>query len=465
MSLREAYRTHTRAIIICAVALLVRLAFLAFSYHYQGEALLYASNEDALGYLRMGASLVAGDGFMLDGIHTAIRTPVYPLFIAVFILLKLPLISIAVAHAILGALSVWVVYHLGSRIFSAQAGTAAALLYALEPYMVAATMVATTEVLFGTLMLLSVWYLVSYMTDDDKKYARLFLALFFLGLAALTRPVALYLSLLYPIFVAYYEHRRAKNSIRAVGISLLTLCIFAATVFPWSLRQYLTFGSWKLSNIDTYMLYTRILPLAIAERDATDYVTAARTLMEEELPRNIPNYDPLSMEHTFAYDSYLQSYATQEIRKRPFSVIRFYVYSLGSALFGSGYDYILQDFGMRRDAARISYTDALIARDYGALTSRFLRPSVFELAVMGGVLFWLAVYFAGIHYAWVRRLRISLPYLVLLMLTAYFIFFSLGPQSHARYRLPSYPWLFLLASPSLALWYERFRTKIRICAE
>ena len=79
-------------IFVFCLALIVRLAGILFLVHrFGGDFYTEAGTIDTHSYLSMGKSLAEGHGFRFFGETSALRTPIYPLFLAGFFVLRLPM--------------------------------------------------------------------------------------------------------------------------------------------------------------------------------------------------------------------------------------------------------------------------------------------------------------------------------------------------------------------------------------
>ena len=448
-------RVYREETIIFFVSLLVNLIVTLVLWRVWGADLFLFSNEDSHDYLSIAGHLARGEGFLMYGNLSAVRTPLYPLFLFLILLIKIPLWSVAVLQGLISSFSAVIIYKTGRLIFSPRVGILASGLFILEPNSLLAANTITTETIFIFFsVLFAYFFCLFYFSDRSRK--TLFLSAVFLGLAVLARPVALFLPLLVLLFLFLGRLSFGRNFKTVFFSSLIFIFGFVLTIAPWSLRQYQVFGTSKLSNIDTFMLYAKVLPIVVSAERGVDYDSAGRFLLEVELPEKISGFDPRLMQDTFIYDDFLKKDALSRIKNNPLPVAKFYAYSLLPALFGGGYDYALSDFGLERFGSRPSFTSQLFSGDFRAFLKDFFKLDLFQLAVIAGALIWLFFYLALI-FGLIKSRRAGLPreaIIFIVLLAAYFIFFALGPQGHARYRLPAYPFLFLLISYGLTLLFS-----------
>ena len=198
------------------------------------------ASKDTPSYLAPAWEFAEGEEFALS----VRRTPVYPLFI--FAVLKLggyDLRTLALLQHLLGVATAGLTYLLGRLIYGRPAGLAAAILVALSGPLVVYERFVMTETLFTTLLVLAL--AATLLAARLPSRTRLLLAGLTLGLAILTRPLAQVLLPLLPLALllrAWYRgpalgRRAALGRIGwyALGLALVLL--------PWSVRNWLTYGS------------------------------------------------------------------------------------------------------------------------------------------------------------------------------------------------------------------------------
>lgn len=443
---------------LAAISFVIHLSASLFLYHRFGDNVLYFENEDAYSYVTVANSLVSGQGFSRDGMPSAIRTPGLPLLYAG--LMKLPgsfTWWVLLVQNILATATGVIIFYIGKENFSASAGLIAGYATVLEPYMMMTANLATTETLFNFILVICLGYFLRWLKNLDSYRPLLFSALS-AGVLILVRPVALYLPLVFLGLAAARLVSSRHNGKKIVLTLGLWVILCAGVVAPWSIRQYLVFGSARVTNIDAYMFYYKIAPLVVADQNKISYNSATK-ILDDRLRQTIPNFDPLILTNTFQYNNAMFKSARQIIFSKPSVIIKFYTLSLFPTLTGTGYEYMLEDiFNFKRSGARISYSDTLARRDWTALAKSFFRIDIFQIALFGGAALWLVIYLV-IGLALRRRVwwqRYGWATAVLLIFLAYFILFSLGPASHARYRMPTFPLWFLFLAASLDFLRARY---------
>jgi 4-amino-4-deoxy-L-arabinose transferase-like glycosyltransferase len=215
------------------VALAVRLAFV-LAY---GRTQIYNVGVGGVGfpfsdtffYSWVGAALSMGDGFTFLGHTTAHWPPGYPFLLAgVYKLFGPDTANALVANAVLGALTVPLVYLIGLRALGRPAAIAAASLLALMPGQILIADVALAES-FYTLQLVGFLALAISLERRPRTFVVLGVVA---GLAALTRGEGF----LFPLLVLGLWGARGamRRSLRDTAIVAVVMVL---TVAPWTIRN------------------------------------------------------------------------------------------------------------------------------------------------------------------------------------------------------------------------------------
>jgi 4-amino-4-deoxy-L-arabinose transferase-like glycosyltransferase len=203
------------------------------------DYMLYAYNLKNFGvYSRSDVGLIPrGEG--AGASHPApdaVRTPGYPLFLSLFVgheVTGQTVDVILLAQAVLGILTILLVFDLCRRFLPAPLALIAALLTALSPHLVTATVYLLTETLFCFLMVLSIW-LFAWAVERTRIIGFL-LSGIVLGMAALTRPAVQYFIVPLALLLVFWRPAR----FRLVGVLVLGC---ALAFLPWTARNLYTLG-------------------------------------------------------------------------------------------------------------------------------------------------------------------------------------------------------------------------------
>jgi 4-amino-4-deoxy-L-arabinose transferase-like glycosyltransferase len=222
---------------VVLLALVVRIAVIAGDTGYRPA-------NDAFEYDYLAHSIASGDGYppsgyLLQGGPTAIRGPGYPYLLGgVYALSGDSRTAGRLAGALLGALSVLLLYLIAKRIWGIRIGLAAALLAAVFPPLVMLSRELLSESLFIPLELGALLCVLNFRRSGGAlRWAVTAGAL--CGLAALTRNTALALLLAVPLGMWTAQARLAARSLVA---PLLVLAVAALVIAPWTARNAVEFG-------------------------------------------------------------------------------------------------------------------------------------------------------------------------------------------------------------------------------
>lgn len=222
---------------IAVVALVLRVGAIGADSGYRPA-------NDAFEYDYLARSISDGDGYprsgyLLQGGPTAVRGPAYPILLgAVYALSGDSLTAGRLAGAVLGMLTVLLIYLLAKRIWGRRVGIVAAALAAVFPPLVLLSRDLLSESLFIPLELGALLCVLNFRRSGGA--LRWALAAGVLcGLAALTRNTALALLLAVPLGVWTLQ---PPFQPRALLAPVLVLAIAALALAPWTLRNFAEFG-------------------------------------------------------------------------------------------------------------------------------------------------------------------------------------------------------------------------------
>ncbi len=452
---------HKNTLLLLVIGILVHFAVSIFVYSKFGEQTLFFENEDAHSYVDLGKSLSEGNGFVREGEVSAYRTPLYPLILSIIYSTKLPFIwAVLIFQNIIASVGGVLLYLIGKKIFSPRTGLIAFCLYTGEPYLLLTSNLATTETVFIFLCILIAYFFVRFIEKNELKDVVITSAI--CGLATLTRPVAYYLPAIM-VIVSLISVGFLKKEWKKMGILCgIVVLVYSAVLSPWLARQYVHFKTMHITNIDAFMLYARVAP--IVEMDATglSYEDAAKSVMKRLEEK--PGYTYGAVINRFDYYDFMKEETKRMILSNPAPVIHFYAVSSIPTLFGTGYEYILENvFEVERTVSRVSYTEVMLKEGIAGVRRIFSNLDTFQITLLLSVIVWTAVYISIMMLVASRRMW--KPYgvylMFLILMAGYFTFFTLGPASQVRYRLPSFPFFFLLFAAAIEMVLSKKYKKIK----
>lgn len=234
---------HKRTIIILLVAVALRLIF-TFGLWHSGQPLV-SLRGDALNYIQTAKN------FLEKGIWSADtnpapkpdngRTPVYPLFLALFLHFDIPFLYMGFLQDIIAIFVAVLLYRFGRKIFPDSAAFAAGLFFAADPYIASvynskAIMTESFATLFLAVAFLS---LAIFIKTNHTRF--LLTGSSFLVLAALTKPQFLYFGIFIPValLLAHFNFRKM----------ILAFLLYGLLLSPWLYYNFIILRVYQFSSI------------------------------------------------------------------------------------------------------------------------------------------------------------------------------------------------------------------------
>lgn len=207
--------------------------------------------KDASEYDRLARSIVAGQGFSLDGQHPSmVREPGYPLLRAGIYALGGGARSILWFQACLAALTIYLVgrsFQMMHPIYGKYAGWASLFSYSFFSF----SGRHLAEILVGCLCSLLLFCWIRSRTDLRTRWVIPFLA----AALCITRFTFLYLALFSLVLCFCDDSRRTyKKRFKEVTVALL---LFIGCLVPWTWRNHSIFGTWAFTNRAGIQVYAR----------------------------------------------------------------------------------------------------------------------------------------------------------------------------------------------------------------
>lgn len=429
-----------------AITLLSHVAvFYALLYLY-GPCSFFLSNDcrvngnDTQHYVILAENLSHGHGYsrFVDPPYEpdALRTPILSLYFAPFTYLadyQLIWLAILLLNIVLSLAPV-LLYKL-SRFFLPHAyALVAAFFLVFEPLYLYRSQIAEPDALLVLLLLASIYFVVrSWHRDTAPDIYR---AALLLGLAILSKPSALYLTILIFIFEAAFlllQKRDTQRQLKHLGLALVITCV---VVTPWMVRNVIVFGVPAVSSIQGYNLY--------------QYYTAQYALPDEHIP---PDMELGSREPSryLPYQGYFTGVALARIEAHKGAYLTAHLVGSLRNLFVSDISQIfyyghgaLLPFPYNPESKASLHQLLLDGNIGGAIRSLF---NVQVLPKIIWILCLLIVYLLallGWIFAWRRDRATFLAFTMFFCLFGYLIVAS-GPFVDAKYRLPAILLIVLVA--------------------
>jgi 4-amino-4-deoxy-L-arabinose transferase-like glycosyltransferase len=261
-------------------------SFLVFLLAFLGRGAFILTQQegfyfpDSLEYSRAAVSLLDFGALGAD----YDRAPAYPVFLAsVYFLFGENIFAVRVVESFIGALLAVIIALIGRRVAVPAVGVLAGITWAIYPLGIfIAGLVYPTNV--AALLLACGVYFVLPNAYEDLSIKRVVLAGLFLGLTALTIPVALLTIIAIGAWVCFW----ARCS--RILLPFLLLLGSAVTVLPWTVRNFIVYG--QLLPVQPFESYLPIITTTKtdSEADRIDAVWSRLDLYAVRFGRNFVQF-------------------------------------------------------------------------------------------------------------------------------------------------------------------------------
>ena len=226
------------------------IIFAKFSFNfYQGG--------DSPGYMILAKNLVEHGAFSLNDAPpyapSNIRTPGYPLFLALIYLIFHSFVPAIFFGALISAFAAPLIYLISKEVFEERIAFVAAILTAIEPMGLFLGVSIVTEGIFTPVLFLAVYCFIIYIKYGDTK--NIWISGFLFGLATLIRPITFYFWPIAIPFIIYKIYKTKDSWRRAVKKSLIFAFAFFIVLSPWLIRNKISVGSWQIAGLQGYVFF------------------------------------------------------------------------------------------------------------------------------------------------------------------------------------------------------------------
>lgn len=444
---------------VIVVAVIVKILLVLLIWVRLGEAGFVNIVDDGTTYRQIATNLLAGNGYSMvtdaPYIPDAIRVPVVPVLMALSMRVFSSLMPFVLACVLLSAVQLTALFHIARAAgLSDKASVWTVILFAFEPASLMLSVLAISEPLFVTFLLLAVYTTIRIY--DEPTFAGALAAGIAWGLATLTRPIGLYAAV---IALAWFMYRRTRVGLTyAVAVPAVT-AVFIVT--PWIVRNYETYGVASLSSggIQNVFLHfgatVRSMETGRNVSSTTDEQYARARSLSGLTEREV-SYQDLRL------NGVLRAEAFRLIKEHPREALKTLIYTQVAFFTNDSYRfYYLNRLFDFRYVQTFNPTLSLFQNPMGAIPAIIsqLKQEFFVSAVGRAVAAFVSI--AGLVGICILTLRPGTrPFGILfLLLIAYFAAASAtgGYGVTVRYRFPIQPFLDIGAVVSatyVMLWYH-----------
>lgn len=364
----------------------------------------------------VAANIVAGKGFVGGGwlgpeMPTALNTPIYPLFLAVWLWIggELPFLWVEICQAILSALLIYIIGKIGTQIVDPVTGLLSGLLIAFYPPLIYFCKQISPAIFTTFFTALSFYCLLLFFGSPTWRKA--IIAGFVWGVSLLVEPILLIAlpgATLIMLVRGYYRGNKRELFPKLIIGAVLGFLV----VTPWTVRNYLVFHRIVLLKSSFGLNFW-----LGNNPNATGFLyTASGEPMQNTIPADMLAY--LSSLNEAERYAVLQREAWKWIKSNPTQFLRLTLKRLG---------YLW-----------------LISPTYRVTSQNITEPRYFYVAryVIQIVLLLLASAGGIVAY----RQNRSILWMSLWWLTAFTIPYAISVAGNTRYRLPVEPILLILSA-------------------
>lgn len=422
-----------KLIMIFVLGLILRSFILFIGLGAGGESFIF-NYGDAVGYARLAENMLEGRGFSMSQeapfVPDGTRTPIFPAFLAASIFISGNFWLAIALQIILGAFIPILAYFLLLQLkFLPPIPFWVAIFLSIEPFFAAHSVFLLSEVIFISVFLLACIFYFKSIYAMDGIWKWLFTAALFIGIAALTRPVAVYLIFLFAVGILILKQWSPKKSLIMVALFIL---VGLATISPWLYRNWAIFSSATLSSIDSVNLYLQQGGSVLAANNNTTLDTEKRKLWEELKSEDL---------------DYKNIGDARKIKKKAWSIIFshkaafFKVNSLAAWQFFThdAYYDLAWHLGFYHERAGPPITIIDFKNSIIKIPKLLIEEPLFIIYLLGRA-FWILIFLAflaGVFLSLKSRLNLKRD-LFLILILGYFLAASVitGYSINARFRLP-----------------------------
>ncbi len=238
---------------------------------------------DSASYLNPALALLHDDRFLHSiGGHQPefVRTPGYPLFIAlVYRVFGHSHAALLLTQALISTLTVFVVWRLGSRMWSVGVALLGSLLTIAEPLQWYSTGTILSESLATLLLVLVAAIGFRLFADERLRWQCAALLGLAIALATMVRPVTYYLPVVAAAFLVVTASRRHLSLRRTFQLIAALFLPLLVIVGGWQLRNHEEVDSWRLSGVEGKNLYLFRAAGVVADERGVSLAAAQHELL------------------------------------------------------------------------------------------------------------------------------------------------------------------------------------------
>lgn len=174
---------------------------------------------------------------------TSFRPPLYPLFLSgIYCIFGCNFFIVRIFQSILHGLTCLLIFLIGKNIFNRNVGIAAAILFAVNPFLIFFSGEIGTETIFTFLVAATIFSITEFLKTEKKTLVLIITGLLFTA-SMMARTIFLCLLPFFIIWLYYVSDKKlAKKNVIAFFLTFIT------AIMPWVIRNYSVHGHLILSG-------------------------------------------------------------------------------------------------------------------------------------------------------------------------------------------------------------------------
>ena len=425
-------------IAVTAAAVLIRLCY-AIPGMLNPDLVI---RTDTVTYLKPALSLLYDGTYSTEpgsGIPALVRTPFYPLYLAVLLGISGHSLGFCVlVSSVIGGLTVIPVF-LSARLYAPwKAALAATILFALNPTGIALSPMLISDTLCLFVIAFQVFFFLQFL--KTRRPVFLYSSAVIAGAATLVRPLNL-LWILPCIFVICCLKELPWR--KKLTYSLWSLLLFLLIFSPWTVRNHIHGAGWRIDAISANTALHNRSALESRLSGIPGEELRKNYLAEAEMEfRNHPEKYPTEAEKL----SYFEGKLFELIREHPF---RYFSLHLRPEVLIPDAASFFENLGLTqtgRGTWDVINRHGLLAGIRHYFNGNYLLPCLLAPLLLAAALTY-GLAFCTLVRALVKRDWLMI--LLFLLLAEYYLFMT-GPVAMPRYQLPALPFLTVMAGCALA---------------
>ncbi len=438
--------------ILLLIGFVVRICL--FFMYMPGNHLDEVVFSDAKGYQALAVNFLKTFSYNIP--HSdldTIRPPLYPLFLSIcYFIFGIHVGVPILIQQVIVLVSVFILYKIGTILFSKKIGMIAAIILCFEPDHIFYSFELMTDTLFVFIFLLSVYLFIKFL--KTKKLNYLIISSLLLGLSVLDRPISIFIPIVFIFILGLNTYLKKGKWMGFAKYSAIILSLFLIVLAPWLIRNKECYDSYGISSITGHNL----LDYNVAYTIKTNSDKPADEIIEDLYDQCLLIGDSTKMVENPFYESNIKTkVALDYIKQHKFEYIK-------SNLIGVVNLYSIVNYKVYLDRffrANIKYSEGA---DYSKVSGSFSR--IFQLDLWVIIIGFANFFYLIISYilAFIGGIRLLkekeyLKLLSILSFIAYFTVLTGVVGLVARYKLPISPFYILLVSVAIVYLVDK-RKKI-----